>query len=390
MSQFLAAYEQYAASVTDAPPDFLHAAGLAALSTISLGRRWIERGSSGIQANVFFMLLAGSSRDRKSTAVNQSVDLLREVEPGRVGPEDFSGEGLIWALCPQDGAAGKTKMIIPAPEFGNYLATASKNHGNNMSPTLCRLYDGDTFERVRSGKKVAKIKKPRVSMLGGVAFGMLEKYGDPTDWVTGFFARVLWISPTRRRPRFAAPPEPNRHEYMLVRDKLRDLRLVLKAQRMPLALSREALQIYEAFDHELPADLPDPAQGAQRERLMISTLKLSLLYQVDLNHNAAISAQAMDAAVQFSRRSWESFQIAYADSTGSTLGKTAKRIWRYLTSECAEQGHVCPKRDLYRAVHCNVEDFMPAIELLCKLGVIAATRLGNLQAYKCLDLYRAY
>lgn len=387
MSQFLAAYEKYAASVTDAPHDFLHAAGLSALSTISLSRRWIERGSSGIQASLFMMLLAGSSRDRKSTAVNQAIDLLREVEPARVGPEDFSGEGLIWALCPQNGGIAKTRMIIPAPEFGNYLATAAKNHGNNMSPTLCRLYDGDTFERARSGQKMLKVKKPRVSMLGGVAFGMLEKYGDPTDWVTGFFARVLWISPMKRRPRFSAPPEPNKHEYMVVRDKLRDLRTMLKVQKMPLAVSPGALQVYEAFDNELPAELPDPAQAAQRERLMISTLKLSLLYQVDLDHNAAISTQAMDAAVQFSRRSWESFQIAYADSTGSTLGKTAKRIWRYLT-DCEER--TCLKRDLYRATHCNVEDFMPAVELLIKLGAIVAVQRNRIAAFKCVEPYKAY
>lgn len=386
MSQFLAAYERYAMSVTDAPYDFLHAAGLACLSTISLGRRWIDRGSSGIQPNLYLMLLAGSSRDRKSTAVDMATDLIREVEPSRVGPSDFSSEGLVWSLVPRGDVKPKTKIVLPFPEFGDFLATAAKHHGSSLSPTLCQLYDGKSFERTRSGKPSLKIRNPRVALFGAVAFGMMERYADPTDWVTGFFARILWISPTERRPRFTTIPPANPRGLAEVRGALKELRFALKAARAPMALRDDAIKLYEEFSASIPEDLPDPAQAAQRERLLFSILKLAMLYQIDANHNAAIDVDAMTRACRFGQRAWDSFQIAYADSSGTPLARLAKRIWKRLSE--AGVGKTVPQRELYRQVHATVDEFMPALEMLIKMQVVKmGEREAGSRTWKALEPY---
>lgn len=386
MSQFLAAFERYAVTVTDAPMDFLHAAGLACLSTVSLSRRWIERGN-GIHPNLFLMLLAGSSADRKSTAVDLGIDLLKKVEKGRVGPEDFSGEGLVSGLAARGDTKPKTKIILPLPEFGNYLATAGRQHGSTLSPTLCRIYDGGSFDRQRSGKPTQRIIKPRVSLLGGVAFGMLAKYGDPTDWVTGFYARMLWIMPSQRRPRFPVAPEPDRAAGRIAQENLADLRLQLKSGPKPLSIEPEALQAFEKFAASTPENHADPAVAATRERLMNAVWKLALLYQVDLDHNAPISRQATDNAVQLAMRAWDSFQIAYAASSGSQLGRNANRIWAHAS---AAQDGFTPRRELYRKLHIPVDEFMPAMDVLLKLGVVRQRTKDRQAGLEVLEPYKEY
>lgn len=385
MSQFLAAFERYAVTVTDAPMDFLHAAGLACLSTVSLSRRWIERGT-GIHPNVFLMLLAGSSADRKSTAVRLATEILEKVEKGRVGPTDFSGEGLISSLAMRGDAKPKTRIILPISEFGNYLATASRQHGTTLSPTLCQIYDGESFSRVRSGKAPQRIVKPRVSMLGGVAFGMLAKYGDLTDWVTGFYARILWVTPSQRRPRFSIIPEPDRTAERMARESLMDLRLQLKAAPKPLDVSPGALQAYDAFSSSIPEDHGDPAVAASRERLMNAVWKLALIYQIDLDHNATISRQAMDNAIQFAHRAWDAFRIAHAASSDSQLGRNANRIW----AAAGSTGTFTPRRELYRKLHIAVDEFMPAAQVLITLGVVRQRVKDRQMGLEVLESYKEH
>lgn len=385
MSQFLAAFERYAVTVTDAPMDFLHAAGLACLSTVSLSRRWIERGT-GIHPNIFLMLLAGSSADRKSTAVRLATELLERIEKNRVGPTDFSGEGLISNLASRGDVKAKTRIILPISEFGNYLATASRQHGTTLSPTLCQIYDGESFSRSRSGKPIQRIRKPRVSMLGGVAFGMLAKYGDPTDWVTGFYARILWVMPSQRRPRLSIIPEPDRVAERLARESLADLRLQLKAAPRSLDIDPAALRTYDDFAASIPEDHTDPAPAATRERLMNAVWKLALIYQIDLDHNAPISRQAADSAIQFARRSWDSFKIAYAASSGSQLGRNANRIW----AASGNAGSFVPRRELYRKLHIAVDEFMPAAQVLITLGVVRQRIKNHQVGLEVLEPYKEY
>lgn len=367
MSQFLAQWEEYAQGVTDAPLDFLHSSGLMALSTISLGRRWIDRGVNGVHPNLFLLLVAGSSRDRKSFCVaDLGMTLIRSVEPKRVGPEDFSPEGLISTLLPVDGKRRRA-MIVPQPEFGEYLARSARQYASNTSSTLCKLYDGQTFDYKRSKGGMVTVKDPRVSFFGGVAFGMLAKHGDPIDWATGFYARFLWVMPSARRPRSEVVPPANPEGFNRCSSTLRDLRDRLKASRRSLEISREALDLVKAFGETIPEKDLNPELSASRERLLNITLKLGVIYQVDLDHNANIGKAAMEKAVAFAARSWQATLIAYGESTHSQLNKSANRIWKLLW-EAPEQR--LARREIYRRLHLGASDFNAAVDVLVKLGVV--------------------
>jgi hypothetical protein len=367
MSQFLAHWEEYAQSVTDAPIDFLHSAGLIALSGISLGRRWLDRGADGIHPAVYIMLLAGSSRDRKSYCVDKlAMKILRKVETKRVGPEDFSPEGLVTSYLPHDGIK-RNKKVIPQPEFGKYLARSKQQYGASTSAVLCQLYDGATFDYQRSGKPPLTIKAPLTSLFGGVAYGMLVQHGNPMDWVSGFYARMLWVIPRERRPKFDPPPPANPEGFERCVEALFDLKTRLKASRRALGLSKDAESHYIEFAKTIPDDLTDPALAASRERLMDATLRLSIIYQVDLDHNQDIGIAAMARACEFASRAWEATKVAYRESDGSELDRDTVRIWRYLTEQ---PGMMMARRDLYRSLSMRVGAFNAASESLIKMGVL--------------------
>lgn len=345
------------------------------LSTIALGRRWIERGASKIKPNVFMLLTADSSRDRKSTSVQLASNVLRKIEPKRIGPDDFTAEGLISMMRKRPGK-GKTrnKLILPIEEFGSYLATARRAYGENLAASMCKMYDGRTFEKARAGKKPIEIRDPTITLLGGVAYGMLEKYADPNDWNTGFFTRILWITPVNRRPVFVTPPPTPTLEFKIVIDQLNDLNQILRVtgKNGGMLLTPNAEAIHEEFVSELQSDesREDPAIVAQRERLFNAVWKLSILYQIDIDPSAPISDQAVDHACMFARLAWQGFRTVHSRASGTYNNRIYRRTWEFLY-KMAEQGKEVEKRDIYRSLSVPVEEIMPVLIGLTQAGMIS-------------------
>jgi len=150
MSQFLSAWEAYVSQATDASWDYIHAGGLTALSTIALGRRTIDRGS-GVKPYIFVMITGPSSAKRKTTIVRHVVDLVNEVEPDRIGPNDFTPEYLVAYI--RDRPGGKkvnNRLLLPIKEFGTILAQ-QRSYAATLAPMMCDLYDGDDYRRGRVG-----------------------------------------------------------------------------------------------------------------------------------------------------------------------------------------------------------------------------------------------
>lgn len=375
---FLAAYRDYFLKATDASHEFCEASALAVLSTISLGYRWIDRGP-GIRPNLFLMLIAHSSADRKSTSVEFACDAIEAVAKKRMGPEDWTPEGLVSMLRKRSGAASTNRIMLPMPEFGEHLARMKKQFGSDMNAVLCKVYDGKSFKRARSGKKMILVSKPRVSLFGGVAYAMIEKHGDRVDWETGLYARIMWITPKNQRPKFATPPPRPEAEQKVVLSELQALIATLKNTKGPMRVSKEAEDRYASFATELPENQPTTAHSAQRERLLNAVWKLAILYQIDEDPVAPLGRKAMEAACTFAMHAWEGFCTAYAVCSDSEMDRTMNKLWSRLT-EAGEAG--VSRRDLQRATHTALSQFIPAVEILCKLGYVTAFAIGRRPGYK--------
>lgn len=375
MSRFLVPYMQYVAQRTDAPAEFGHAAGLVCLSGVAMGRRWL---TSGLHPNLYTLLVGPSSRDRKSTSIGLAMDILEEVEPQRVGPNDFTSEGLVARMrTTKTSDPEAARMVIPIPEFGTYLAAGKKSYMAGASTLLCQLYDGDTVSRARA-KDTLMVKHPRVSLIAGCAHGMLEKYVEGVDWEGGFFARMLFVLGKTKTHDFSRIPSRNEAARDVVRAALIDISNVLKAIPGPHVMTAEADQHYEEYIKSIPDHTGDQATVAQRERLLNTIPKLALLYQIDDNPSAPIGMQAVQAAIAFTQHAWESFKYAYGLSAGSTKTKLAKRVWKKISNS---QERIMRRRDVLRAFTINLGELLPVIDELKKLGAITEYAKDGSQVY---------
>lgn len=369
MSRFLAAYRTYVEKMTDAPIEFIEAGGIACLSTIAMGRRWLARGDE-IRPNLFMMLVAGSSRDRKSFCVRAAMRMIGDVEGERIGPEDFTAEALakVMAVPKNANMPHRNILTVGIEEFGVYLVQ-SRSYNATGNSTLCKLYDGHSFEKVRVTSAPIVVERPRLTIFAACAFGMFERYADSKDWNTGFYARFLFVPGMTKRPRQAIQPPDAPMEADLARAHLVDLRRELEEHKGPMAVLPEAEYVFKLFQESFGAESLDPAEQAYRERLTNSTWKLALLYQIDLNPTHPIGADAMNKAVLFARTAYQGFMQAYRTTAGDDFSRTLRKVWQAISS-AGPDGIMRSK--LLRRFHLDAVRLKAVLEALAANGAIEA------------------
>ena len=360
MSQFLGYWRTFFAKATDAPDYYGEAAGLMAISTLALGHRWVDQGR-GIPANLYMLITGDSTISRKSTAVRYSKNLVAEVNEQRIGPRDYTMEGLYRWMAVKDPATGKgrTKFTLFSEEFGSDLARGEA-YGGTVREDLCGLYDGDDITKVRAKSDSLTILQPRVSLFGGVAYPLLTKYCSENDWFIGFFMRFLFITPVGSlRPQLMLQPKHPRPDWDNAVFRLGQIYDTMKASSYGLPLSQAATSVYAQFLQNLPR----LKAGTDKElaplyigRLSTNVLKLALIYQVDIDPCAEISAQAMANACELTTHClWASFLKVHEMTTKfefktvmNKVDKLAARsdgvTQREIYSEFRDRGDTIPGR----------------------------------------------
>lgn len=200
-TSFVRRYVEYASTLTDANMAFHLAGAFAVLSTtIPYGERGLVADFGGRVVPNLCMLLYGSSTDsRKTTALKIAMRMAQLVNKLAVGSEPGSHEGLVESI------RDTRRQTIFYPEWGDFL---KKTQGNSylapLKMAFNNLADGMQLGRALGGTQTkAKTKDPvdnyMVSLLGGVAPVLLERYADYEDWTGGFFGRFLILDAPRER-----------------------------------------------------------------------------------------------------------------------------------------------------------------------------------------------
>lgn len=350
MSRFLGSWRVFFEQATDAPLEYGEAAGLMCLATLAIGRRQLGVGK-GIRPNLFMLITGDSSIARKSTAVRFAWDMIKEVAPDRVGPTDYTMEGLFKWMKENKGqdGKGKSKLTLFAAEFGADLARRNA-YGSTMAEDLCHLYDGEEINKVRSKSESITIDKPRVNLLGAIAYPLMEQYLTVDDWFTGFLMRFVYVRPIQMRPTALLQPDFPRTLWDNATAALLNLRDQLNAdidstRENRVSIEPRARMKYEAFIRGLEA------RNDQRHivatylaRFGTNVLKLALLYQIDLDPDQPVSEMAMDYAIWVSTAIyWPAFLRAY-----ELTNKTFDAFLKLLLLRIKENGGSMPKLEVYR------------------------------------------
>ncbi len=302
---------------TDAPAVYGEGAGLMVLSTLALGHRWVETGE-GIPPNLYMLLTGDSSVARKSTAIRFARKAVEAVDPGLVGPKDYTMEGLYKWMQVKDASTGKgrNKFGLFAEEYGSDLARAEA-YGGTMREDMCGLYDGDDFSKVRAKSDSITVLRPRVNLFGGVAYRLLSQYCSRRDWDTGFFMRFLFVTPIQMREKTTLQPKFPKQMWDYAIQQLFMLHDAWKNNPRGLAIDQLAVDYYGQFMQTIPIVPGDEGIAPiYVERLKGNILKLALLYQLDRDPNSDVGIDAMMDACNFVTYClWPSSQHVYKVTT---------------------------------------------------------------------------
>lgn len=322
MSRFLKPWRHFFLQATDAPHEYCEAAGLMCLSNISIGRRELDVGR-GVRPNLFMMLAGDSSVARKSTSVNFSKLMTEAVEPDRVGPRDYTVEGLLKWMAEKDPQTkkGRNKVCLFAEEFGSDLARMEA-YASTMPTDFCALYDGESFEKIRAGASPLTVERPRVNLFAASAYQMLATYLKARDWLNGYLMRFVYVAPLGMRPKnYIAPPWPQTDfdNARIALTILRDDMVRAKFTRLPFDKQAEQEMIQWTMGVDaFAANLKD-SMGAQHtyvSRFTVNVQKLALLYQIDDDPQAPVGVTAVRQALDFaSKVCWPSFRHVYETTT---------------------------------------------------------------------------
>lgn len=174
-------------------PEMFHLWTGISILAAALGRKcWIDKGYYRLYPNLFTILVAGSARCRKSTALNLGIELLRQVETtkivgGKITPEKFLEE-----IAPANKDDDPPNILVHSSELSVFLT--KQNYGEPLIHILTDLFDcPDTWAYKTRNKGEIHLRNVFVSIIAattpdGIALGV-----PPSALQEGFASRVLFV-----------------------------------------------------------------------------------------------------------------------------------------------------------------------------------------------------
>lgn len=190
-------------------PSMFHLwSGITVLSGL-LGRKvWMDKGFYRLYPNLFTVLVAGSARCRKTTAIEIAVGLTKNVDGVRQLNGKVSAEKFLHIHTLPDNQPQKP-TLIKADELATFLTRDGQ--GEKLIDVLTKLFDcpeSFSYDTITHGQKI--IREPYVTVLAGTTPETLEKVLPDTAVGGGFASRIMFVyQADTEKPRrdFQSPDE---------------------------------------------------------------------------------------------------------------------------------------------------------------------------------------
>jgi hypothetical protein len=195
-NHFITHYMNMAESRTDAHIEYHFACALNALSIAVNRQGHVKVQPTGYYTNLWTIMLGDSTVSRKTTSIKilKMVLALAELDEKKL-PEDFSPEGLLSYL------SNKPKSAFIRDELGSFFAGLQKAYNAGIPETFCNLYDcPDKYSRVLKKEEI-DIYQVYMPFIGATVPKSIAKHSTEHDLDSGFYARMLWLFPTKRKSR---------------------------------------------------------------------------------------------------------------------------------------------------------------------------------------------
>lgn len=266
---------------TEIPTEFSIWCGLTGISAALKRDLWIDMGTFSVFPNVYTILVAGSGRCRKSSAIDQMDDMLRSIVPPlNIMSQKTSTEGMIQSFHGDNpNSTSDCVGVVIADELIIFLNRAAYEAGG-LGGLLIQLYDCKkkfSYKTIARGKE--ELTNTCLSWLSGTTIDWL-KLAIPIEAVGGgLTSRILFVY----LDQYAEPvPIP----YLDPEKKMVREGLILRLQkyaslRGEVKWTKQARAYFEQQYREFYKNSPlydDPTLSGYASRRNIHWLKLSMLF----------------------------------------------------------------------------------------------------------------
>jgi hypothetical protein len=133
----------------------------------------------------------GESGDRKSTAMERAIGSLRQSDPLMLLPTDASQEGWHLALSEQPVS------LLYRDELSGLFDAAQRSYSQGLRSWLLETWAGADMIRKTLSRQETIVKRPRLSILGGIPPAVFSEKTTKSDWRSGFLARFIYFGGIR-------------------------------------------------------------------------------------------------------------------------------------------------------------------------------------------------
>lgn len=192
---FIDTYTEWVASTnTDSAPVFQRSFAMFLLSCVYGDRAYLQY-NAHTNLNLWFLVLAGSTNNRKSTAKNRALSILHEFEE-RVCKtiliaNDATSEALTKALGERDG---QVSAMVTDEVQGLFQEAGQKSYRSGFLATLSKIYDGEVEValRITSGSGNTKRAKTVFNYAGVGIADHVSRTLTKENFESGFLPRFLF------------------------------------------------------------------------------------------------------------------------------------------------------------------------------------------------------
>ena len=145
-SHFINVYTDWCSGLTDGYVDYQLVGAFWLLSSFCNDKVEIRLKQEIVRPNLFITIFGKSTTSRKSTVINKTRDLYKQVTGELLPNEDFSIEGYLECL------AMNPKQHHVRDEVAGFLAKIHKQYNEGFNELECALYDGQDFRKTLASR----------------------------------------------------------------------------------------------------------------------------------------------------------------------------------------------------------------------------------------------
>lgn len=298
------------ASFGEAPMKFLFWTGVSTVAGALRRRVWIDMKSFQWVPNFYIVLVAPPGVVSKSTTINIGMNLLREIDGIKFGPDSITWQALVtqFAAAQELVYQPATQDYLPmscltiaSDEFGTFF----RPDDNDMVNLLIALWDGKrgNFSKITKMAGSDLIENPWINMIACTTPTWIADNFSQYMIGGGFTSRCIFIYADKKRQLVAYPDESAPPNYREIQAKLiHDLEIIstLTGEFKLTPAAREwGRHWYATHNASRPSGLDMEQFGGYLARKQTHIHKLAMVLTASRQNELIIEQDVLEAAESF-------------------------------------------------------------------------------------------